>query len=139
MRSGVNMEFPISDEGIRAAIEALLASADEAGISPAVGRRLAVILDEYSSNLIRHDPTIAADSRFWLSLEPCEGGAMLSIRDNAAAFDPTRPRPGGTPEIGGQGIGLIQGLAHDMHYRAEGGQNLFTVRVLETGDAAGAS
>ena len=68
------MEFPISDEGIRAALDALLAAADEAGISPTVGRRLAVILDEYSSNLIRHDPTIAADSRFALALEPCEGG-----------------------------------------------------------------
>lgn len=133
------MEFPISDEGIRAALDALLAAADEAGISPAVGRRLAVILDEYSSNLIRHDPSIAADSRFSLALEPCEGGAVLSIRDNAAAFDPTGPRPGEAAEIGGQGIGLIQGLAHEMHYRAEGGQNLFTVTVLENGDAGGAS
>ena len=122
------MEFPISDEGIRAALDALLAAADEAGISPTVGRRLAVILDEYSSNLIRHDPTIAADSRFALALEPCEG-----------AFDPTHPRPDETPDIGGQGIGLIQGLANDMHYRAEGGENLFKVTVLENDDGAGAS
>lgn len=124
------MRFPVSNEGIRAALDELLAQADAAGIARPVAHRLAVIVDEYCSNLIRHDPEITQESRFEMAIEPVERGAVLTIHDMANPFDPTVAQPDPERDFGGQGIVLMKGLADVIEYRREDGRNLFRATVL---------
>ena len=125
------MEFPVSNDGIRTALDELLRQADEQGISRQVAHRLAVIVDEYCSNLIRHDSSMTSDSEFSLSLSKISGGAVIEIRDQAQPFDPTLDRGALNREIGGQGIVLMKGLSASLSYEASPDGNVFRATVLE--------
>ncbi len=125
------MKFPISDDGIRAGLDALLASADQSGVARSIAHRLAVIVDEYCSNLIRHDKAVNSGSYFHVDLTSVPGGAMVSIRDSASAFDPTTHLVRKSGDIGGQGISLIRGLSARLDYRTDEGGNVFEATVLE--------
>ena len=125
------MEFPVTSDGIRRALDALLVAADAAAVPRAVAHRMAVIADEYCSNLIRHDPTVTDQSLFWLTVEPIDGGAALVIRDQAQAFDPTTHRIVARNGIGGQGIGLMRGLASRLAYVAGPDGNELRAVVLD--------
>ena len=125
------MEFPVSNEGIRDALDWLLGQADEQGIARPVAHRMAVIVDEYCSNLIRHDPAVNAESLFVVNVEARDRVGLLRISENATPFDPTRYRREETRQIGGQGIVLMNGLATRLQYRSENGKNLFEAEVSE--------
>ena len=124
------MQFPVTSDGIGSALDVLLAQADAAGIARPVAHRLAVIVDEYCSNLIRHDASITASSLFEMTVERVDGGAILTIRDQANPFDPTVARSAEPREIGGQGVVLMQGLAASLEYQSDAGGNLFRATVL---------
>lgn len=124
------MRFPVSSDGIRAALDVLLARADALGIARPVAHRLAVIVDEYCSNLIRHDVSITPDSRFDLTVAPVHRGAAVTVRDRALPFDPTTARPLPERDLGGQGIVLMKGLAASLDYHSEPGCNVFRATVL---------
>lgn len=125
------MDFPVSNTGINAALDELIAVADAANVPRTVAHRLAVIVDEHCANLIRHDRTTGPDSRFSLTLQAVPGGAALSIRDNCGAFDPTVHVADESPTIGGHGIGLMRGLSHSLEYRHSDDGNILHVTVLE--------
>ena len=131
------MDYPVSYLGIRAALDALLLAADELGIPRAAAYRVAVIVDEYCSNLIRHDPTITPQSRFEMQLQAIDGGAMLSIREDGQSFDPTIRRAAQVREIGGQGIKLMQGLASRLDYQSGPDGNVFCAWIPTDGKYAG--
>ncbi len=125
------MEFPVSNEGIRAALNALLSRADAAGIPRQVAHRMAVVVDEYCSNLIRHDATMSAESCFSLDLQPLTGKSILTIVENGRTFDPTTFAQSEKREIGGQGIGLMRGLAADLSYESDDQRNIFKAIFVE--------
>lgn len=125
------MEFPVSREGIRAALDALLADAGAKGVPRPVALRIAVIVDEYCSNLIRHDPSIVSDSVFEVALERVPEGATIAIRDQGQPFDPTVPRHVAEDTIGGQGLAVMRGLSRRLEYRSSGGWNRFLALVTE--------
>ena len=91
-------------------------AADGENMPRTITYRIAVIVDEYCSNLIRHDTTITSESFFTLKLEAVDGGARITIGDNAHPFDPTAGRIVEENRIGGQGLGLIRGLASKVDY-----------------------
>lgn len=126
------MEFPVSNVGIRAALDRLLTFADAAGIARPVAHRMAVIVDEYCSNLIRHDASTTPESRFAIAVETVDGSAVLTIRDHGVPFDPSADRPPRERDFGGQGIVLMKGLAARLEYRSSGGHNRF--RATFVGD-----
>lgn len=125
------MEFPVSREGIREALDALLADAGAKGVPRPVALRIAVIVDEYCSNLIRHDSTIAADSMFSVSLERVPEGAAITIRDQGQPFDPTIPRQVAPDAIGGQGLAVMRGLSRRLEYHTADGWNRFQALVAD--------
>lgn len=125
------IHFPVSNNGIREGLDALLAWADDLGIPRPVAHRIAVIVDEYCSNLIRHDSSMTSDSEFSLSLSKISGGAVIEIRDQAQPFDPTLDRGALNREIGGQGIVLMKGLSASLSYEASPDGNVFRATVLE--------
>ena len=90
-----------------------------------------MIVDEYCSNLIRHDSSMTSDSEFSLSLSKISGGAVIEIRDQAQPFDPTLDRGALNREIGGQGIVLMKGLSASLSYEASPDGNVFRATVLE--------
>ena len=126
------MEFPISNDGIRAALDALLAEADTLGVTRATAHRLAVIVDEYCSNLIRHDNSVGPESMFELALSVESDGVTVMIEEKAGTFDPTTHRQSEPRDIGGQGIVLMRGLATALDYRSTNGSNRFRATIKET-------
>lgn len=127
------MEFPVSSDGIRAGLDAILAEADRIGVPREVAHRIAVILDEYCSNLIRHDASVSEESLFGLDLAPVGDGARLTVTDRGNAFDPTRHEVQEATGIGGQGISLMRGLSAALSYRSFDDRNEFEVTVLHDG------
>lgn len=127
------MEFPISNDGIRAALDALLAEADTLGVTRATAHRLAVIVDEYCSNLIRHDESVGPESLFQLTLAVEPDGVTVTIEEKAGVFDPTVHRQSTPRDIGGQGIVLMRGLATALEYRTDGGANRFRATIVDGG------
>lgn len=126
------MEFPISNDGIRAALDALLAEADALGVTRATAHRLAVIVDEYCSNLIRHDNSVGPESAFELALSAESDGVTVTIEEKAGRFDPTAYRELVPRDIGGQGIVLMRGLATALDYKSSDGTNRFRAKILES-------
>ena len=126
------MEFPISNDGIRAALDALLAEADTLGVTRATAHRLAVIVDEYCSNLIRHDDSVGPESMFDLALSAESDRVTVTIEESAGMFDPTTYHQSVPRDIGGQGIVLMRGLATALDYRSIDGSNRFRATILET-------
>ena len=124
------MRFPVSSVGIRDGLDALLTRADEIGVPRSLAHRIAVIVDEYCSNLIRHDSTISNGSLFEIQFSEVPGGARVVIRDRGAGFDPTTHVVQETTGIGGQGISLIRGLATELNYHSDLNGNVLEATIL---------
>ena len=124
-------EFPVSSEGIRSGLDALLTEADKAGVPRSIAHRIAVIVDEYCSNLIRHDTTLTADSRFTFEFAAVPDGARVVIRDDGVPFDPTTHEIRESTGIGGQGISLMRGLATELTYRSSPAGNELQATILQ--------
>lgn len=88
-----------------------------------------MIVDEVCSNMIRHNAALSETDVFELDLTPGEAETRLVISDAGTAFDPLRNRPSATPDIGGHGISIIEGLASDVSYRRQDDQNVLTITL----------
>lgn len=135
------LSIPATDDGIRAALEALEGLWSASGISRAVTWPVEVSLDEVLANVVRHGLAgrgEAARVELELQLEPgdpprCE----LRVEDDGPAFDPLAAAAPDTSlgvderPFGGLGIELVKRLMDEVHYeRAAGRNRLRLVRRL---------
>ncbi len=126
----MHRDFPVSNAGISQAFDFISNQIKDQGQDEVIAHRLCVILDEVCSNMIRHDDTLDDTSFFSLSLCVGTARAVMTLRDQGLPFDPLAHDPQSVPEIGGQGINLIKGLASEISYERAGKDNLLTVEVL---------
>ncbi len=133
--------FAVSSAGIREAIAYIEEKVAANGDAPMVSHRLAVIIDEMVSNMIRHDPSLSASDSFELTLMREGERLMMVLADPGAPFDPLAwsgdarlpasglpgVSAGGQSGMGGHGIAVIRGLAREVSYRRHNGRNQLTV------------
>jgi anti-sigma regulatory factor (Ser/Thr protein kinase) len=143
------LSVPANDEGIRAALDALGALWDEAGVSPALTWPVEVSLDEVLANVVRHGLRGRGESarvELELRLEPgdpplCE----LRLSDDGPEFDPLAAAAPDTAlglderPIGGLGIELVKRLMDEVEYERRDGRNrLRLARRLRAIEPSGA-
>ena len=129
----MDSDFPVSNAGINLAFEFINDAIDQEDLAEATAHRLCVILDEVCSNMIRHDETLSEEDSFSCTLTVSPAMTTLVISDEGTAFDPLAYQPDQVPDIGGHGISLIKGLSSSVHYQREGGQNILTIEIANTG------
>lgn len=105
-----------------AAIAAAHDFAGEAGLDPRLAARLAIVVEELVSNVLRHGAAAAID----MLLERHEGTVRLVLEDDGARFDlrDALAAPGPDPVSGG-GVGLemVKAWANIRVYVREGNAN----------------
>lgn len=137
MVAPLQLQVPVTREGLRQAADALhhwLAATGLRG-EAAYGAELA--LEELGSNLLRHRGPQGTATQ--LQIEARHSGALLELEliDNGAPFDPTAAalpdlhRPIDERPIGGLGLLLVRRMAAAMHYErlADGNRMLCRFRA----------
>lgn len=126
------LSVPASDEGIKAALDALEALWAEHGVSRALTWPMEVSLDEVLANVVRHGLAGRTGARvdLELSFEPGDPPrCRLQIEDDGPEFDPlTAAAPDTTlgvdeRPIGGLGVDLVKRLMDEVHYERRDGRN----------------
>lgn len=135
------LSVPATDEGIKAALDALESLWAAQGVSRAVTWPMEVSLDEVLANVVRHGLVGRGDEarvELELQFEPgdpprCE----VRVEDDGPEFDPLGAAAPDTSlgvderPIGGLGIELVKRLMDEVHYeRREGRNRLRLVRRL---------
>lgn len=123
------LSVPIGMAAIPDAQAAIESWAAEAGLSPAVTYRLALVTEELLANLAMHGRFAGDPPPARVTVEAAEGGAVLVIEDAAAPFDPREAPVPAVPSladdrVGGMGLALVRRMAASLDYGpAEGGWN----------------
>ena len=141
----VARRFPVSQESVAAASVFLdewlatlsdgRAAENQAPETLSLSPTLHVILDEISSNILKH----SGASEFEVELAEESDGARIVFRDDGTAYNPlahddpdvtlsAEMRP-----IGGLGIFMVRRMAKELSYARESGCNVLTVRVSPRG------
>jgi len=133
------LSVPATDDGIRAALDALQALLAAHGLSKAVTWPAEVSLDEVLANVVRHGlegrgetASVDLELRLDAGAEPpvCE----VVVTDDGPAFDPLgAPEPDtslGVEErpVGGLGIALVRKLMDETEYERRDGKNRLRLR-----------
>jgi serine/threonine-protein kinase RsbW len=133
------LSVPATDEGIRAALDALEALATANGLSKAVTWPMEVCLDEVLANVVRHglagreDPAqVEVEMSLDRGTEPplCE----LLVIDDGPEFDPLSQSDADTSlpledrPIGGLGITIVRRLMDAAEYERREGRNRLRLR-----------
>jgi serine/threonine-protein kinase RsbW len=127
------LSVPATDEGIKAALDALEGLWATQGVSRAVTWPVEVSLDEVLANVVRHGLEgrgELARVELELRLEPgdpprCE----VRVEDDGPEFDPLGAAAPDTSlgveerPIGGLGIELVKRLMDEVHYERRDGRN----------------
>jgi anti-sigma regulatory factor (Ser/Thr protein kinase) len=101
-------------------------------LSDAEGPRLAIILEELVTNVVKHGGSGGATSAV-LRLAREHDRLVIEFEDDGPAFDPTAYRAPGLDEPlesrpdGRLGLHIVQELAHELSYRREGGRNMLRI------------
>jgi anti-sigma regulatory factor (Ser/Thr protein kinase) len=109
-----------------------------AGVPEAVRPGMQVVLEEVVANVARHGFPSGGTGEIEVSLTPDEAGFALVVRDNGAAFDPTKAPPRVRAAsllddaVGGWGLGLIRHFCQDILYARQDGRNALTLRFART-------
>jgi anti-sigma regulatory factor (Ser/Thr protein kinase) len=116
---------------VLAALETVERFADAAPLPSSTAARLAVLVEELVSNVLRHGAMGHAIS-LEVELAAAKEAVTLRLSDNGVAFDPTAYRAFTGPDLetgGSVGLALIRAWASEPAYRREGGINCLTLRL----------
>lgn len=122
---------------ILAALSAAERFARAAPLTAAGAARLAVIIEELVSNVLRHG---AAGHKVTmeLTLRAQERDVVLVLVDDGAPFDPTATRGFAGPDPqsgGGVGLELVKAWSRDLTYLREEGRNRLALTLPDAGGA----
>jgi serine/threonine-protein kinase RsbW len=107
---------------------------ERAGWSEETVYALDLCIVEMVSNVVNHG-YCEERGRIWLELDVGEDAGMLTIIDEAPAFDPLSLPPPPTPasleeasSTGGYGVHMVRATASECRYERRGARNVFVAR-----------
>ncbi len=134
MDEGISLKLARTPASIEEGRLAVLAYLAPFAIKDAVINRLEVVLEELTSNVVRH---AQAATYVALSASLVEGGVRIGVEDDGAAFNPLtaqeNPRFQSVEDasLGGLGIPLVKRLTRSLDYARLGNVNRI-VAVIAT-------
>lgn len=122
------MEFrlPPGTAAVASLLDAVEAFAEEAGLPPSIGMRLALVAEELATNVTMHG---AGASFFAFAATVTPAGVAIAFEDDGPAFDPLAAAPAATGAamearaVGGLGLHLVRSLTRAATHRRAGGHN----------------
>lgn len=103
--------------------------------SPATIHDVQLVLEEVTTNVIRHSTPTHPILNLEVEIEMEPGAVRLQVEDDGAAFDPTVVPDKGTDESrqdwrpGGYGLRIVRSTAVRLDYRRFNGLNVLEMRV----------
>ena len=133
----MRLRVAVDDGGVLRAVRAARAFAAACALAERHADRLAVVVEEWISNVAEHGAAPAA-SRVAVRLEQAGGHVRLTLSDAGCAFDPRGvafdgPNPA---RGGGAGLELVRAWAEIADYRRTRARNRVVLLVSAPGDAA---
>ena len=90
-------------------------------------RKMCLACEEAFVNVVSY----SGASSVWFTVSEAEGGLIVTLADDGAAFDPTSSAPVEKEfeelDTGGMGINLVRELATTLSYRREAGLNKLSI------------
>jgi len=123
-----HLRLPATLQSVSQLLDALEEYAEEAGISPGISARLALVAEEMAANVAMH---AKGATFFELRITPGPQALDLAIEDDGPEYDPlARAAPDieaalEDREIGGLGVHLVKELTQNARYQREDGLNRF--------------
>jgi anti-sigma regulatory factor (Ser/Thr protein kinase) len=133
------LSVPGTDEGVRAALDALAALVESRGLSKAVTWPVEVSLDEVLANVVHHalegrGASSVVDVELALDADAQPPECEVVVCDDGPAFDPLLSEAPDTSlgvderPIGGLGIALVRRLMDEVQYERRDGRNRLRLR-----------
>jgi anti-sigma regulatory factor (Ser/Thr protein kinase) len=131
----LSLEFPNDAEALIAAREEVRRHLHDLPVDEAAIYAIDLTLEELCGNTLRYGYAEQTKGAIRVSLALAPDHVLVSIADDARAFDPTQhPEPERAPALraaplGGRGISMVRRMARAMRYRREAGVNRIEVEV----------
>jgi anti-sigma regulatory factor (Ser/Thr protein kinase) len=133
--------YPATAAGLAAATAALEATASALGFHGETRLRLALVLEELYTNVLKYGATGVTGVWVRARLERGpDGAAELEFVDSGPAYDPFEHLPAGELDrtlgerpVGGLGVVLVEGLAVRSRYERTGDCNCVRIALRDEG------
>lgn len=132
-KARITLTVPADAAGLAYLLREVRAALEAWAIPDTAAHEVLVMAEELTTNIVRHawNGEPGHQFHFSLALEETDGDAelVMRIRDDGAAFDPTRHRPTGLDGTiderhpGGVGLALVQAFAREFRYIRTDGEN----------------
>ncbi len=135
--SGRTLQLRATPEEVMRGVETLQQFAQSRGLPEKTTCRLALALEECSSNIVNHALRRDAQKTFQVTFDCFDDAFVIELRDRGPAFDPTmqdsRRQPLDDELPGGWGLHLIRRFIDEIHYERRDGENVLrlTKRLTE--------
>lgn len=126
----MKLELHATPEEVMRAVETLQAMGEQRDLPVKTLFGLTLALEECASNIVNHALLRDATRTFSVLLELTGGLAVIELRDDGPAYDPTQapervPSPDDDDELpGGWGIQLVRRYTDEMLYTRIGNENI---------------
>jgi anti-sigma regulatory factor (Ser/Thr protein kinase) len=124
VRKLMKLQLNATSEEVMRAVDSLCAFGRQLGLDERELFRLAIILEECASNIVKHGLHSDPEQKFSVLIDT---ELSIELRDQGPEFDPTRVVENRQQEIersGGWGLDLVRHYSDHMHYRRDQGENV---------------
>jgi serine/threonine-protein kinase RsbW len=131
----MTMTKPATEDHLALFLAFVEVVADRYTLAPDVAQRLKLVVEEATTNVVRHAYAVGAEGDLTLVADVDDAAIVVTLEDEGRPFAPEdAPPPDLTSawqerRVGGLGWHLIRELADDVRYASVDGRNRLTVRI----------
>lgn len=131
----MTMTKPATDDHLSLFLSFVEVLVDRFALAPDVAQRLKLVVEEATTNVVRHAYAVGAEGDLTLVADVDDAAVVVTLEDEGRPFAPEDAPPpdlsSGWHErkVGGLGWHLIRELADDVRYASVDGRNRLTLRI----------
>ncbi len=131
----MTMTKPATDDHLALFLSFVEVLVDRFALAPDVAQRLKLVVEEATTNVVRHAYALGAEGDLTLVADVDDAAVVVTLEDEGRPFAPEDAPPpdlaSGWQErqVGGLGWHLIRELTDDVRYASVDGRNRLTLRI----------